>query len=105
MKITIFAKQRKTADGRPFTSYITRLTRISDGNTFAASVKFRESCGAPPATECPCILEINKRACNLSSHEYTNTTTGETGTGYELWVTAWKKCGEYIDTSMDDIAE
>ena len=105
MNITIFAKERQTADGRKFTAYTTRLTRKSTGAEFAVSVKFRESCGAPDKDKCPCIIYSPKSACNLAKREYTDATTGEVKEAFTLWVTQWERSGDFVDTSLDDIAD
>lgn len=105
MKIAIFAKTRNTSDGRTFTAYTAKLRRKSTGDDFTVSVKFRESCGAPEKDACPCMVETDRKACNLATRTYTDAETGEVKESYTLWVTAWTPAGAYVDTSMDDIAE
>lgn len=105
MKIAIFAKEKQSHDGRKFTAYTARLTRKSTGEEFAVSVKFRESCGSPTKDECPCYIEAPKEACNLAKREYVDTVTGEVKEAFTLWVTSWTPAGEFIDNSMDDIAD
>ena len=102
MKATIFAKKKKTKEGRAFTAYVTRLTR-KDGSEVAMSAKFREDCGQPKAEECPMIIEFDKSDANIAERTYTREDTGEDAVAYTLWISAWKKSNEeYVDHSMDD---
>lgn len=101
MKVTVFAKKRKTKEGKSFTSYIGRLNK-KDGEILNTSIKFREECGAPRAEDCPVIIEFPKEKANLAEHPYIND-MGEEKTGYELWVSEWKKSSEeYVDHSLDE---
>ena len=101
MQLTIFAKKRKTKDGRTFTAYVTKLTK-TDGTTVTAGVKFREDCGAPKSENCPCVIEINKREANLSTSTYVREDTGEIAKSHTLCVSAWEMVGPWVDTSLDD---
>lgn len=102
MEITIFAKKRKTKEGKAFTSYLTKLVRKSTGETITATVKFREECGSPKSESCPCNIIVDKKNANLSSREYEREDTGETVTAFSLWVSEWSKGSEYVDKSLDD---
>lgn len=102
MKVTVFAKKRKTEEGRAFTSYVAKLEK-KDGSELSAGVKFREECGAPKAESCPMIIEIPKEKANLSPRNYTDPKTGEEKTSYDLWVSEWKESAEkYVDHSLDE---
>lgn len=102
MKATIFAKKKKTREGRTFTAYVTRLTR-KDGTEVSMSAKFREDCGQPKPEECPLIIEFDKADANIAERSYIREDTGEEAAAYTLWISAWKKSDEeYIDHSMDD---
>lgn len=103
MTIAIFAKERTTHDGRKFVAYTSKLRRKSTGECFTVSVKFRESCGAPEKNNCPCMIGVLKKDCNLATRTYTDSETGEIKEVYTLWVAEWSAAGEYVDTSMDDI--
>lgn len=102
MEITVFAKKRKTKEGKAFTSYLTKLIKKSTGEIITATVKFREECGAPKSETCPCNIIIDKKNANLSSREFEREDTGEMATSYSLWISAWEKGSEYIDKSLDD---
>lgn len=102
MEITVFAKKRKTREGKAFTSYLTKLVRKSTGEAITATVKFREECGTPKAESCPCNIIVDKSQANLSSKEFEREDTGETVTSYSLWVSEWSKGSEYVDKSLDD---
>ena len=102
MKVTVFAKKRKTHDGRSFISYIGKLAK-KDGSELTASIKFREDCGSPKAEDCPMIIEFTKDNANLSTRNYTDAQTGETKISYELWVSDWFASSEvYVDHSLDE---
>lgn len=102
MEITVFAKKRKTKEGKAFTSYLTKMVRKSTGETVTASVKFREECGSPKLESCPCNIIVDKKNANMSSQEYVREDTGEAAISYTLWVSAWEKGSDYIDKSLDD---
>lgn len=100
MKLTVFAKKRTTAEGKKFMTYISRLEK-KDGSTVTTAVKFREECGVP--AEFPCIIEVNKTDCNMSTKEVVDKDTGVIYVNNTLWVKAWKPTNEkFEDTSMDD---
>lgn len=101
MEITIFAKKRKTQDGRSFYSYITTLPK-KDGTTMTCTVKFRDDAGEPKPENCPMNIEVEKKSCNLSGRSYTREDTGEVGMSFTLWVNKWKPGSEYVDHSLDD---
>ena len=100
MELVIFAKNRTSRDGKPFTAYVTKLTR-KDGTTMSVSVKFREECGAPKKEMCPMNIVVDRDKMNLSDHTYMDA-EGVLKTGYTLWVSEWNKGAEYVDHSLDD---
>ena len=113
LTLTIFAKTRKTKDGREFKTYFTTLP-----NGEKVKAKFQRDCGEPK--QFPCNVDLMQNSCNLSSEKYTRTVednkvdpaTGEvigTETVQEkaeakvLWISAWAySAEEYRDTSMDE---
>lgn len=101
MKITVFAKKRTKSDGGTFYNYLSTIKQKSTGDEIVVQVKFRQECGLPDPHKCPRVIEFDKKAANLAKHSYT-TEEGETRTRYELWVSSWKDCGEYVDNSLDD---
>lgn len=100
MELTIFAKSRTSREGKPFTAYVTKLTK-KDTTTMSVSVKFREECGAPKKENCPMNIIVERDKMNLSDRTYIDA-AGELKTGYTLWVSAWSKGAEYVDHSLDD---
>lgn len=107
MQITIFAKKRKTEEGREFYTYLATLTR-KDGTELKAQVKFREDCGSPKGADCPMNLIVAKKDANLSSKEVVKNAgkdDEELVTVYTLWVSEWEKGPAYVDTSLDDFAD
>lgn len=103
MKATIFAKKKKTKEGRTFTAYVTRLTNKATGSEVSMAVKFREDCGQPKPEECPMIIEFDKNKANRTERTYTREDTGEDAVAYTLWISEWKKSNEvYVDHSLDD---
>ena len=106
MKTVIFAKKRTTKEGKPFTAYVTKLVK-KDGEEITAGVRFREECGAPKESECPCYIEFDKTDANMTTKnmEITDPETNEIKdvTSRTLWITAWKMSEEkYVDHSLDD---
>ena len=102
MNITIFAKKRKTADGRVFYSFISRLVNKTTGEEETFRVKFRDECGSPKADDCPCVIEVERGKINRVVEHYVDDKTGDDRTSQTLWISEWTKGGEYVDTSMDD---
>lgn len=101
MEVTVFAKKKKTHEGRQFHVYLTHLTRKT-GEDQVLSVKFRDECGAPKPEKCPMNLIIEKGDANISKKNYTREDTGEPATSYTMWVTNWKEGSPYEDHSFDD---
>lgn len=113
LTLTIFAKGRKSKDGRDFKTYFTTLP-----NGEKVKVKFRRDCGEP--TQFPCNVDLVQGGCNLSSEKYMrevednkiDEATGEVvgtervveqGAATVLWISAWAySAEEYRDTSMDE---
>lgn len=104
MIITVFAKKGQTKEGKIFYNYLARLKK-KDGTELPVRVKFREECGNPKSDKCPCNIIVQRENMNLSSREYIKEDTGEVITSHELWVSAWDNGPEYVDHSMDDIAD
>lgn len=105
MKVTVFAKKKTSKEGKPFITYVGRLTK-KDGDVISAQVRFREECGSPKADDCPMIIEFDKANANLSAETYTREDTGEEAVSYKLWIKAWKASAEvYRDDSLDDFAD
>lgn len=102
MEITVFAKERKNAQGKTFWGYLTRLTNKKTGDIETVGVRFRQSCGQPDPDRCPCNIVINKGEANISETTYEREDTGEVAKSKSLWVNAWKMGSEYVDHSMDD---
>lgn len=113
LTLTIFAKKRKTKDGRDFKTYFTTLP-----NGEKVKAKFRRECGEPG--QFPCNIDLTQDGCNLSTEEYNrkvvdnkvDPATGEVvGTEIAeeitqakvLWISAWAySAEEYRDSSMDE---
>lgn len=101
MELTIFAKKRTTEEGKSFYSYITTLTK-KGGEKQTVGVRFREECGQPKGDACPCNIIVQKGNANLSTKSFIREDTGEAAESLTLWVKAWEKGSEYVDTSLDD---
>lgn len=113
LTLTIFAKTRKTKDGRKFNTFVTTLP-----NGEKVAVKFQNACGEPKC--CPCNIDITRGGCNLSTESRARNVvdnkvdpaTGEVvGTEivqekadvHVLWISAWAYSAEgYYDSSMDE---
>ena len=109
MKILVFAKKKKTKEGREFSIFVTRL-KAKTGEEVPVSLKFREDCGSPKADECPMYIEVDKKDMNFTEKEieYTDPDTQEVkyGTSKSVWIKDWAKSPEeYVDTSMDQFED
>ena len=101
MEITIYAKKRTSSDGKSFFSYLSTLTR-KDGTKQTVSVKFRDDCGNPKPENCPMNIKFEKGNANMTTKEFVRDDTGEVGTSYTLWVSAWEHGTQFVDHSLDD---
>ena len=113
LTLTIYAKTRKTKDGREFKTYFTTLP-----NGEKVKVKFQRDSGEPK--QFPCNIDLMQSGCNLSSEKYIRTvednkidpatgkvvgteTVQEKAVAKVLWISAWVYSDEeYRDTSMDE---
>ena len=102
MEITVFAKERKTTQGKPFWGYLAKLTNKRTGEIETLGVRFRQDCGQPDPKRCPMNIVIEKGNANISESTYTREDTGETAVSKSLWVSEWKEGSKYVDHSMDD---
>ena len=105
MKMAVFAKKRtKIEEGgksRDFYIYLSTLVRKSDGECVPVQLKFRESCGAPDPSCCPCFITFDRSKANIVWEKYENE-DGDQLEAAKVWITAWDPAGEYVDKSMDD---
>lgn len=104
MEISIFAKRRRTKDGREFFAYLSSL-RKKDGDTIPVSVKFNKEIQPPKPESCPCNIIVDKENCNLSSKKFFREETGEILETHTLWVNQYAAGSEFVDHSMDDIED
>lgn len=100
MEIAIFAK-RCTGENTKFYRYLTTLTK-KDGTKQTMAVKFRDECGQPKPEKCPMNIIVDKKNANIATKQFEREDTGEIGTGYTLWVSAWKEGSPFVDTSLDE---
>lgn len=101
MELTIFSKKRTSKEGKPFSTFLTTLTK-KDGTTVTASVKFRDTCEMLKPEACPSNIIVDREGCNLASKTYVKESTGEVGSSYTLWVSNYREGSPYVDHSLDD---
>lgn len=102
MEKLIFAKKRKTLEGKTFTVYLTNFQK-KDGSTQIMSVKFKDGVPLPKQSDCPMYILIEKDNCNISKSKYVRRDTGEESLTYTLWVGEWSKSErQYLDDSFDE---
>lgn len=99
MRLEVFGKTRTNKDGKPFTTYLSRITNMKTGENISVQIKFRMTAELPK--EVPVVMNIDKTACNLVKEDWKNE-EGETGVKYVLWVTKVKSYESYVDHSLDD---
>ena len=99
MRLAVFGKQRTNKDGKPFTTYLSRITNMKTGDIITVQIKFRMGVQVPK--EFPFVANINKKNANIVKEDWENE-DGETGVRYVLWVSAVESYEEYIDHTLDD---
>lgn len=99
MEITIYAKTKKTAEGRTFKIYLSRITRKSTGEEVPVRVNFAE--GVPLPTLFPVNILVDKKDANLSKKTYKDADGVEHIT-YNLWVNDYQPGAPFEDHSLDD---
>ena len=99
MMTAIFAKKKKTKDGREFYVFLGRL-RKKNGDELPVTVKFREGVPTPSPKDCPMNIVFDKESGNLSSRTYEQ--DDEFRTVWTLWLSDWKSGPAYVDNSLDD---
>ena len=100
--IAIFAKKRKSKEGREFYTYLTTLTK-KDGTTETVGVSFSGGVAIPKPEECPMNIDVEKSDMNMAVKTIEDDESGESFTRKTLWIKNWKKSATpYVDTSMDD---
>lgn len=99
-EISIFAKKRKTTDGRSFYSYITTLPR-KDGEHQTMTVKFKTE-DVPKPEHCPMNIIFEQDNANIARQTYNREDTGEPATSYTLWLNEWEPGQKFVDHSFDE---
>lgn len=99
MRLEVFGKQRTNSEGKPFTTYLSRINNMKTGEIITVQIKFRIGVQVPK--ELPIVANIDKKNANLVKEEWENE-QGETGVKHVLWVSEVKSYEEYIDHSLDD---
>lgn len=99
MRLEVFGKQRTTKDGKPFTTYLSRITNMKTGEIISVQIKFRTGVEVPK--ELPIIANIEKKNVNLVRENWEDE-NGETGVKHVLWISAVTSYEDYIDHTLDD---
>lgn len=99
MRLEVFGKQRTNKDGKPFTTYLSRITNVKTGEVIPVQVKFRMDVQLPK--ELPIIVNVEKKNANLVKEGWENE-NGETGVKNILWISAVKSYEDYVDHTLDD---
>lgn len=104
MELSIFAKRRRTQDGKIFFTYLTTATK-KDGTEVPCSVRFTEPAQPPKPENCPCNIIVNKEHCNMSKKKIFREATGEILEVHTLWISQYAGGSEYVDHSMDEFED
>lgn len=100
MQLTIFAKTKKTAEGRTFRIYLSRLINKNSGEELPVRVQFRE--GIPVPSLYPINIIVEKKDANLSTKKFTDD-EGKEHVTHTLWVNSYQTSPEpFVDHSLDD---
>lgn len=99
MKLTIYAKTKKTSEGRSFKVYLSRLYNKRTGEDVPVRVVFQEGCTLP--TIFPCNIVAEKADMNLSEKKYRDE-QGEEHITRSLWIKDYQMGEPFEDHSLDD---
>lgn len=99
MRLEVFGKQRTNNDGKPFTTYLSRITNMKTGEIIPVQIKFRIDVEVPK--KLPIVANIDKKNANLVKENWENE-QGETGVKHVLWVSEVKSYEDYFDHTLDD---
>lgn len=99
MNLTLYAKTKKTSEGRTFKIYLSRLINKKTEEEIPVRVNFRE--GLPLPTIYPCNIVVEKKDANLSTKKYTDE-EGHEHISHNLWVNAYQMGEPFEDHSLDD---
>ena len=99
MRLEVFGKQRTNSDGKPFMTYLSRITNKKTGETITVQVKFRTGVEVPK--EFPIVVNVEKKNANLVEENWENE-KGEAGVKHVLWISDVKSYEDYIDHTLDD---
>lgn len=103
MIITVFAKRRLAEDGKPFTSYLTRLM-YKDGTEKSVTVHFTDNC-KPPKGPFPYNIEVEKGTDFNKSKKKGISKEGEIVYFEHIYINNYKDGPAYEDHSCDDLAD
>lgn len=102
MELTVFAKKKTTRDGKPFTTYVSKLHRREGGDVYV-EVRFKRDCPLPPSF--PCVIEVPRDYASMSERNVTRE-DGTVFTSRRLYVGAWNSTGKtYVDHSLDEFED
>ena len=109
MQLNIFGKT-VNYEGRSFTTYFTRLTNKTTGETKSFNVKFRQEASQPDIFDCPCIIEVPREKMNLQEKpiqdkdtgDYVTDEAGDVKISRNIWISKWEMVGPFVDHSLDD---
>lgn len=99
MRLELFGKQRTNKDGKPFITYLSRITNMKTGEIIPVQIKFRTGVEVPKGL--PIVANIEKKNANLVKENWENE-DGETGVKHVLWVSKVTSYEDYIDHTLDD---
>ena len=99
MRLEVFGKQRTNKDGKPFITYLSRITNMKTGEIIPVQIKFRTGVEVPK--ELPIVANIDKKNANLVKEEWENE-AGETGVKNIIWISAVTSYEDYVDHTLDD---
>lgn len=102
MELTIFAKKRRTKEGKAFNVYVSKLKK-HNGDEDYVTVRFTGEQAAPNGDKCPVIIDVNKEDANISVRHGVNELTGEEVERKTLWIKNFRYSEtKYVDHSLDD---
>ena len=99
MRLEVFGKQRTNKDGKPFTTYLSRITNMKTGEIIPVQIKFRMD--VQPPKELPIVMNVDKKNANLVKENWENE-EGETGVKHVIWISVVSSYEDYIDHTLDD---
>ena len=104
--IALFAKKKKTKEGREFWAFSTKLPKKDGSGEVYFDVKFKEGCNAPKSEQCPMYIDVERDKVSRKTEVKKGKNEVDEDIEYTvntLFIGAYTVSDEkYVDHSMDE---